>query len=302
MTLSAPSFKVGEVNAAYPTATFVASGGLLPYQWTVASGAIPMGLNLGSDGSLAGSPSTAGTYSFVIQVADSGDQTAKAAGSILVRPALSATLTSACATTCNVELGCANVCGAFGSVGGGVGPYSYSVISGSLPGGTSLDAHAMKLDGTFNGPVGTDQFTAMVTDGYGETATLSPYFQVAPHIAFPGGSMACPNTGCTSAGALNGSPPPKAFPWTPGVGTPSVVISGWTVTNGTCYPGPPPCPPPAKPTVAISGSNVVVTVPGPGMTWPRGYTATLTLKLTDQAPCAASTNCSVVGTVTVTVA
>jgi hypothetical protein len=50
----------------------VASGGTAPYAFTVASGSLPQGLFLSSSGVLAGAPLDAGTFSFVMQVVDSG--------------------------------------------------------------------------------------------------------------------------------------------------------------------------------------------------------------------------------------
>jgi putative Ig domain-containing protein len=87
-------------------------------------GALPGGLTLGPDGSVSGTPSSAGNFSFTIQVADAGDSTASIPGIIGIAPALTAGLISSCAQYCNVELGCVSVCGAFGQQSGGAGPYT----------------------------------------------------------------------------------------------------------------------------------------------------------------------------------
>ncbi len=62
--------------AAVPySASLTAAGGQVPYQWTVVSGSMPAGLKLdSSSGVVSGSPTTAGTYSFVVQGADSAQQ------------------------------------------------------------------------------------------------------------------------------------------------------------------------------------------------------------------------------------
>lgn len=49
----------------------LASGGSAPYTWSVASGALPAGLTLASDGTLSGTPATTGTASFTVQATDS---------------------------------------------------------------------------------------------------------------------------------------------------------------------------------------------------------------------------------------
>ena len=55
----------------YPGFTFVATGGFLPLTWTVPAGTLPAGLTLGSDGSLAGTPTGANTFNFAVTVTDS---------------------------------------------------------------------------------------------------------------------------------------------------------------------------------------------------------------------------------------
>lgn len=58
----------GTVNAFY-SATLSGSGGRSSYTWTVASGSLPTGLTL-SGGVISGTPTAAGQYNFVIQLAD----------------------------------------------------------------------------------------------------------------------------------------------------------------------------------------------------------------------------------------
>jgi large repetitive protein len=56
--------------------TIVASGGTAPYVYDVSSGTLPTGLSLNpATGVLSGTPGTAGTYSFVVSVADSSTGT-----------------------------------------------------------------------------------------------------------------------------------------------------------------------------------------------------------------------------------
>ena len=61
----------GTVKLKY-SATLAASGGTLPYKWSLAAGSAPLppGLKLSSKGIIAGRPKTAGTYSFTVQVLD----------------------------------------------------------------------------------------------------------------------------------------------------------------------------------------------------------------------------------------
>lgn len=67
MTTSLPNAAVGE----FYTTTLTATGGLPPYTWSVSSGSLPPGLSLSSSGVISGTPTTAGTFNFTIQVTDS---------------------------------------------------------------------------------------------------------------------------------------------------------------------------------------------------------------------------------------
>jgi WD40 repeat protein len=66
-----PSPPAGVNGTVYPGFSFTASGGLLPLAWKLMSGALPNGLTLGTDGSLSGTPTLAGTFNFIVTVTDS---------------------------------------------------------------------------------------------------------------------------------------------------------------------------------------------------------------------------------------
>jgi glucose/arabinose dehydrogenase/mono/diheme cytochrome c family protein len=63
----------GVLNVPYTNALTVL-GGVKPYNWTVNSGTIPLGLTLEPAGTLRGKPSIKGTWSFALTVTDSGTQ------------------------------------------------------------------------------------------------------------------------------------------------------------------------------------------------------------------------------------
>jgi len=76
----------GSVGASYAVGVF-ADGGVPPYRWSLAVGQLPPGLALTtSPGRITGTPTTAGTFTFTLRVADNGGQQATRQFSITVNP------------------------------------------------------------------------------------------------------------------------------------------------------------------------------------------------------------------------
>lgn len=76
----------GAVGMQY-SSTLQAGGGMSPYSWSLISGSLPNGLSLDpSSGAITGTPATANTYSFTVQVTDANGQTANQQLSITVVP------------------------------------------------------------------------------------------------------------------------------------------------------------------------------------------------------------------------
>jgi hypothetical protein len=282
LTAIAP-FHAGEVGVAYAPVALSAIGGVQPYAWSVVAGALPAGLSIGSDGTVSGTPTSAGTFTFTIQAADSGNSTATIPGSVPIAAALSASLIPDCATQCSVELGCVSVCGAFGQQSGGVGPYSYALTSGQLPAGTSLSG--LSLTGTFVGLSGYLNFTVQVTDSLGAAASVAPRFWMYTHISVSGGTCyGNYNTGCTLQLPISGG--------NGGYSVQLVAVVQNTTANpppysGRCWP----LTPPAGYAPTVSGNYVVVTFP-PRVNNGSGYGAIWTLRLTDHFLCSANNYCA----------
>jgi len=164
------------VGIAY-SANFTATGGTRPYFWT-ASGSLPPGLSLAADGALSGTPISAGTYNFSVEVTDSTTPTpqVRVAGpySFTVAPG---TTTSSPVTITTSSLPDATVGTSYSATlsgSGGTAPYSWAVVSGTL--GTGL---TLSEDGEITGTPttsGTSDFSVQVTDSttpIPETATAS---------------------------------------------------------------------------------------------------------------------------------
>lgn len=70
MTVATTSVPAGRVGTMYTTTALKANGGKTTLVWSVIGGSLPPGLKLSSGGSLSGTPTVAGTYTFTVQVAD----------------------------------------------------------------------------------------------------------------------------------------------------------------------------------------------------------------------------------------
>ncbi|HKA23011.1 MAG TPA: putative Ig domain-containing protein [Blastocatellia bacterium] len=85
LTIVTSALAGGTVGSSY-TQTLSATGGTLPYTWSLVAGlgTLPPGLNLSGAGVISGTPNTEGTYSFTVKVTDAAQATAQRALSIVV--------------------------------------------------------------------------------------------------------------------------------------------------------------------------------------------------------------------------
>ena len=164
ISLSCPT-GTAQVNVAYNSA-LTANGGVAPYTFSILSGSLPPGLTLNtSTGAITGTPTTAGTYNFTAKVVDSKSNTATSNCSIVVSSPLALSCPSG---TGQVGFGYSSPLTATG----GVAPYTFSIISGSLPPGLTLNSSTGQITGTPT-TAGTYSFTSQVLDSQGNTATAS---------------------------------------------------------------------------------------------------------------------------------
>jgi PKD repeat protein len=71
LSMTTASLANGTIGLGY-SATLAATGGTVPYSWTIASGLLPSGLTLNAaTGSITGTPTAAATSNFTVQVRDS---------------------------------------------------------------------------------------------------------------------------------------------------------------------------------------------------------------------------------------
>lgn len=159
----------------------VAANGTPPYTWTIVSGASALtaeGLTLNSVSGgevLSGTPQTAGTFTFTVQVTDASHGTAQQTFSIAVSvPMLTLSPVGALPS---------GTTGAAYSqklpllVTGGVSPYTWSLTSTPVP-GLTFDPTGVALNGAPT-TAGTYTVAVMVTDAAGNTANKSLTLAIA---------------------------------------------------------------------------------------------------------------------------
>ena len=107
IAITSPALPFGIVNNLYAT-TLNASGGTLPYHWSIISGSLPPGLTLNTtNGVINGVPTNSGIFNCFIQVADSGSpaQSMASSFSIVVSRGTITTIWPNSASPVNVDSG-----------------------------------------------------------------------------------------------------------------------------------------------------------------------------------------------------
>ncbi|MBI4548082.1 MAG: putative Ig domain-containing protein [Ignavibacteriae bacterium] len=163
-----------------------ASGGTEPYTFTISSGVLPSGLSLSSSGTLSGTPSAIGDFSFTVTVTDAQGCTGSQEYTFTIDcPKINlnpSTLPNGSVDVAYTETITAN---------GGTAPHSFNVSNGTPPPGLVLSSSGL-LSGTPS-TGGTYTFTVTATDALGCTGSQTyvvsisviPEFAVTPlKIAF----------------------------------------------------------------------------------------------------------------------
>ena len=174
LTITSAAPRAAPVDIAY-SQTFTASGGTLPYSWTVIAGVLPTGLSLNAaTGLLSGTPLTAGPYQFAVRVQDSANAVESTSVSLLVQPA-----PLVIATKSPLPAGVAGLDypQQILAATGGIAPYTFSIPATSLPAGITLSNGVIggtpTVAGTFSAPL-------TVTDAAGVTAATTLAIVIRP--------------------------------------------------------------------------------------------------------------------------
>lgn len=228
LSIEAVGLDAGQLGRPY-SAVLQAIGGVPPYVFSLLSGSLPPGLGLSANGTISGTPTQIGSFSFVAQVRDSQDLLGFAAFTIVIGNQTPLTLALAPAT------------GAVGvpysglvSATGGTPPYTFALVAGTLPNGLTLSANGT-LSGT---PTKVGAFAVSIrgTDSSGVTGTLNSTITIASaspvvvDVAPLTATLGQPYSAVVSA---TGGTPPYTFTTIAGSLPPGVTLAANGTLSGT---------------------------------------------------------------------
>ena len=241
LTITTTSLPGGTNGTPY-TQTLQASEGVPPYTWLLTSGSLPPGLTLSSNGAISGTPSgtTTTTFTFTVSVTDSETPT---------RATKTATLSIA-VTQPPLSIVTTSLAG--GSVGnpysqtlqaiGGMPPYTWSILAGTLPAGVSLNPGTGAITGTPTG-TGTFPITVNVTDSAHTTVTSQPLtIVISTALAITTTSLPGGSVGTAYSATLEATGGAQPYTWSVSSGTlpsglslnsSSGIISGTPTASGS---------------------------------------------------------------------
>ncbi|UGX88462.1 putative Ig domain-containing protein [Phyllobacterium meliloti] len=197
LSVSAPTITVAPAtlpNGAAGTpyaATLSATGGAAPYNFSLTSGSLPIGVSFNSAGQFSGTPTASGSFSTTIRATDANGFTAVQVYNWVIN---APTIIVAPATLPNGATGTPYAAAV--SATGGAAPYSFSLTAGSLPVGVSFTSAGQfsgtpTSSGTFsttiratdaNGFTGSQAYTWAINTG---TVIVSPETLAAGTVAVP---------------------------------------------------------------------------------------------------------------------
>ena len=203
LILSTTSLPTGLVSAFY-SAGFSASGGLLPYYFTVNT-SLPAGLTLNSStGLISGTPLQTGTVGFTLRLADSLEAVINRDFSIAITAPDALRFSTSVVDTATVGLAYS----AQLQAAGGTPPYRYAIVSGSPAPGLSFNG-----DGQFRGTpttAGTFAVRIELRDSTGDRVEKNfsmSVFQGSFRLGCPNASAEQALPYLSQANVLGGTPP-----------------------------------------------------------------------------------------------
>jgi hypothetical protein len=250
LSVTTASLPGGTIGVAYQQ-TLAASGGSGGNIWTLTAGAVPAGLSLGTDGSITGTPTAAGTATFTVQVKDSSGTTATKPLNIMVSP-MPLTVVTGSLPDGTVGVVYQQALAASGGAGG----YVWSVSAGTLPAGLALSGTG-NLTGTPTA-AGSGSFTVQVSDSSKGTATKALTLAIAPApLKIETSSLPPAAVGVAYFQSLVASGGTGSYAWSVSSGS---LPAGLQLSKGGSISGTPSAPGPANFAVSVAdaGGSAIV--------------------------------------------
>ncbi len=285
LTLSPSTLPSSAIGSAY-SQSVTASNGTAPYTYAITAGALPAGLSFNSaSGAITGMPTGAGTFVFTVTATDAhGVQGSQAYSFNVGAPTLvlspsnvpAATATSPYSQTI--------------SASGGTAPYTFAIVSGSLPTGLTLNSATGVLSGT---PTvsGNFPFSVSVTDS--STGTGAPYSATRSYTltvntpgvslnptSVPAGTVAAAYSQTLSA---SGGTAPYSYVITSGSLPTGLTLAASGVISGT-------------PTSAGTANITVTATDANGFTGSQAYSMTIIAPVMTLSPASGSSFSGTAGT------
>ncbi len=157
-----PASLPGAMVASSYTASLSASGGAAPYSFAVTSGALPAGLTLSSAGTISGTPTAGGNFTFTVTASDNSPAPGPFNASQSYNLAVAVPVITLPPTALSGGQRDIPYTASLNPASGGTAPFSYTVSAGALPAGITLSN-----SGTVSGTpteFGSFAFTVTATD------------------------------------------------------------------------------------------------------------------------------------------
>lgn len=236
LVVSTTSLTPAVIDTPYAS-SLVATGGDGSYNWTLIGGVLPPGIDLASNGAIAGTPSLLGESSWVVEVQSGDGQVATGTLALAVNEQI---LPPVVTTVSFPDGGVGAPWSETAQATEGNGVFQWAVVSGSLPSGLVLQSSTGRISGTPTA-AGSFPFRLRVSSA-GLSGTRDLNVTIRPALGITSTNLPTGVVGAAYSSALttsggDGSPAfavvAGALPTGLGLDTGSGVISGTPQVAGT---------------------------------------------------------------------